>query len=70
VVTPLTPLGLLVAPWNVYISVATEKYVDHFANFSLNKETPIIYSPISDSSVAAAKAKFAAFFKKSEKYKL
>jgi len=48
----------------------TEKYVDHFANFSLNKEATIVYSPISESSVAAAKAKFAGFFKKSEKYNL
>jgi hypothetical protein len=44
-----------------------EKKVDHFAEFLLNKEPVITYSPISEASVAAAKAKFAGFFRKVEK---
>lgn len=48
----------------------TEKPVDHFANFSIDHTPVVVYSPISEASVAAAKAKFAGFFKKSEKYSL
>jgi hypothetical protein len=44
-----------------------EKKVDHFADFFLNKDPVITYSPISEASVAAAKAKFAGFFRKGEK---
>lgn len=46
----------------------TEKRVDHFAEFSINRTPTVVYSPISEASVAAAKAKFAGFFRKSEKY--
>ena len=48
----------------------TEKLVDHFANFSIDRTPVVVYSPICEASVAAAKAKFAGFFKKSEKYSL
>ena len=48
----------------------TEKAIDHFANFSTDRTPVVVYSPICEASVAAAKAKFAGFFKKSEKYSL
>jgi hypothetical protein len=48
----------------------TEKTVDEFAKFSIDMKPVVVYTPISEASVNAAKAKFAAFFKKSEKYKL
>jgi hypothetical protein len=44
-----------------------EKKVDHFTEFSLKRDPVITYSPISDASVAAAKAKFSGFFRKGEK---
>ena len=44
--------------------VRTEKYIDYFAEFSKPQDTITSYSPISESSVTAAKNKFFAFLGK------
>lgn len=40
----------------------TEKRVDHFAEFAKNQDSTVNYTPISESSVTAAKNKMFAFF--------
>jgi hypothetical protein len=45
----------------------TEKYIDYFAEFAKPLDTVVTYSPISESSVTAAKNKFFAFLGKRPK---